>query len=47
MKFSTLGMVVAAVLVPAMSVQGQGQDQFAFCLSAGVSIRAGVGADLH
>jgi hypothetical protein len=40
-------MFVAAVLVPAMTVQGQGQDQFAFGVSAGVSIPAGVGADLH
>ncbi len=40
-------MIVVAVLVPAMTLQGQGQDQFAFGVSTGVTIPAGVGADLH
>ncbi len=40
-------MIVAAAVLPAVTVQGQGQDQFAFGVSAGVTIPAGVGADLH
>ena len=40
-------MIVAAVVLPAVTAHGQGQDQFALGISAGVTIPAGVGADLH
>lgn len=47
MKFSIFPVLLLAVTLPATSAHAQGQDQFAFGLSAGATIPSGLGADYH
>ncbi|MEO8577705.1 MAG: hypothetical protein ABI556_13430, partial [Gemmatimonadales bacterium] len=47
MRFLKLLAIATAVTLPALRANAQGQDQFAFGLSAGASIPSGQGADYH
>jgi hypothetical protein len=47
MKFLNLGVLLLTITIPAARAHAQGQDQFAFGLSAGATIPSGPAADHH